>query len=110
WLLLLNPNHYVYYFWKNDPGVTESVSLIVLVLLLATVFWLLHFFVKNRIARWGFLLVLTWPINSFLIDYAKVSVIDVAVKRGWRLLALILVGSALLILCWRYEKKVIATA
>jgi hypothetical protein len=110
WLILLNPNHYVYYFWKNDPGVTEFVSLIVLVLVLASVFWLLHRVVNKRIARLGFLLVLTWPINSFLIDYANISFVDNALKSGWKLSALLLVGAVLLILCWRYQKQLVAAA
>jgi hypothetical protein len=108
WLILLNPSHYVYYFWKDDPGFTELITLVVLILLLAIVFWSLRRFAGSRLTRWIFLLVLTWPINSFLIDYAKVSVIEKAIQSRWSLLALVAVTVVLLFLGWRDQKRMIA--
>jgi hypothetical protein len=111
WLILLNPTHYVYYyFWKNDPGFTELITLIVLILVLALVFWSLRRFARSRLGRWMFLLVLAWPINSFLIDYVKVSVIDSAVKSRWSLLALFALAAVLLFLSWHYQTQMVAGA
>ncbi|HEY6805189.1 MAG TPA: sulfatase-like hydrolase/transferase [Pyrinomonadaceae bacterium] len=108
WLILLNPNHYVYYFWKNDPGFSELISLVVAVLLLATLFWIARRLLKGRVVRWAFLVVLTWPVNSFLIDYAKLSVLESALKSHWGIFVLVMIAGALLFLIWRKQDQMIA--
>jgi hypothetical protein len=110
WLILLNPNHYVYYFWKNDPGFIELSSLVVSILLLASLFWIARRLSQGRVVRWLFLLVLTWPVNSLFIDYAKLSILEAALKTRWGIFVLVALAGALLFLVWQKQDQVIAAA
>ena len=37
WLVLLNPQHYTYYNWPQDPGLVEIKALVICILVLETI-------------------------------------------------------------------------
>jgi hypothetical protein len=90
WLILLNPNHYIYYHRDEYPDYVEFTALVLLILALATLFFLLALFTRRtrqpavrQIARAGFLLTILWPVNCFIHDYLKIEVSDVLSRSRW---------------------------
>jgi len=110
WLVLLNPYHHVYYFWKENPGLVEVETLTVAILCLAAVFWLCSSIVRKsknsrlyKFAQIGFLLCLGWPINSFLTDYLFVPPGEL-VRKGFPQLAIAaLIAIVLILVLVRYS-------
>ncbi|PWT87786.1 MAG: hypothetical protein C5B55_14235 [Blastocatellia bacterium] len=114
WLILLNPSHYVYYYWPSDPGWVECEALVIDVLLLAVVFWLLSSFALHfrsstlrRIGTVLFVLSLAIPFTSFFTDYLQVPLSSlIGGHRGW-LLVLILFAGLLCFALYRYPNRVV---
>jgi hypothetical protein len=117
WLVLLNPQHYTYYFWPAHPGYVEFQALALAILTLALLFWL-GATVVNRteskraaaLARAAFLVTLILPINSFVIDYLRVSLFNLMLSRWWVLLLSIWLGVAILWLTYRYNRPLTRVA
>jgi len=117
WLILLNPNHYVYYHREKYPGYVEFTSLALLIVSLATLFFLLALLRRRishpavgQIARVGFLLTILWPISSFLHDYAKIQVFSIFMASRWLLALSLIAGVAILVLVSRYLKQSVKVA
>jgi len=77
WYILLNPGHYSYYHWQNNPGYTEFIALAADILGLAIIFWLsvvlLRVFKSPRwekLGRWAFLAILTIPFTAIFHEHA----------------------------------------
>jgi hypothetical protein len=112
WLVLLNPYHHVYYFWKENPGLVEVESLTFAILCLAAVFWLSSLVVRRfknrrlyRLAQLGFLLCLGWPINSFLTDYLQVPPGDLFRKGLLQVAIAVLIAIVVVLVLLRYSKQ-----
>lgn len=117
WLVLLNPQHYAYYYWKADPGYIESISLVVVVMALAAVFWLgAGLLLKWRnpvsitVVRVTFLTLLIWPLNSFLIDYLRTPILGLLLHKRALLIVVALVAIALFVVVLRKLEKVVSAA
>ena len=117
WLILLNPNHYIYYHWERYPGYVEFTALALSIVGLATLFFLLALLTRRirhpairQIARVGFLLALSWPISSFLHDYAKIEVSNVLRGSRWIAGLSVIAGLAALVLVGRYLTKAFRVA
>jgi hypothetical protein len=117
WLILLNPNHYVYYHWEQYPGYVEFTALGLSIVSFATLFLLLGLLTcrgrhpaVRQIARVGFLLTILWPVNSFLHDYAKTEASSLLRGSRWLAALSLIAGLATLVLVGRYLKQAVRVA
>lgn len=112
WLVLLNPQHYTYYNWPQDPGLVEIKALVICILVLAFVFWLAAN-IAGRIssrrvsepARLAFLLLLILPLNSFLEDYLGISISNFLIERRRLLLVAFALGVVALVIAYRHTER-----
>src|SRR5213593_2345577 len=114
WRVLLNPGHYSYYYWKNHPGFTEIIALILDVLLLAVLFWAGFIIARGfdgvllKGARAVFISLLIIPLNSLRISDTKLDDVDLFGSLGRAhvmFLGCILLVTILLLL-WRWSKQI----
>src|SRR5436309_5883671 len=83
WQILLNPSHYFYYYWKNYPGFTEIIALVLDILLLAVLFSVgiaaTRRFGKGALAKGArvlFVLLLVIPLNSIRLGGGSLNDLD----------------------------------
>jgi hypothetical protein len=112
WLVLLNPQHYTYYNWPQDPGLVEIIALVICILLLGFLFWLaasVAVRIKSPrvsdIARVALLLTLILPLNSFLEDYVGISISNFVIERKWLLLVAFALGVVALVFVYKYNQR-----
>jgi hypothetical protein len=117
WLVLLNPQHYMYYHWPAHPEYVEFQALALAILTLALLFWLGATVVDRSgsrraaaVARAAFLVTLILPINSFIIDYLRVSVLALLLSRWWTLLLGICLAVAIVWITYRYNRQLTRVA
>lgn len=113
WWILLNPQHYTYYFWRADPGLVEFEALGLDILLLAIVFWLSTLAVyrfrsplMSNLFSCAWLLLLVIPINSVFFAYLDESALAWLTSGKWRLVAGVVTAPPFLFLLWRNGKKI----
>lgn len=111
WLVLLNPSHYTYYYWPQNPGYVELGALLLDIALLGSIVWMVSTLVLgwrsasfSRIASFCLPLSLVIPLNSFFGDYLHLSLSGGVLSRRWIQVVLILLFFALLMLWFRFWK------
>ena len=105
WQILLNPNHYSYYNWRNIPGLIEFAALAVDIFLLAALFWVLITVARRwekplimELARWATLLILIIPIDSLLHMDRGTTLLGAPLDKKRLLLALVVSVAMLIVL------------
>ncbi len=117
WQVLLNPGHYSYYYWKNYPGFTEIIALILDILLLAVLFSV-GITVTRRLGRGAlakgarvlFVLLLVIPLNSLRVGSTSLNDLNLFgfVGRTLVVSGCLLLGAILLVL-WRWSSGITRT-
>lgn len=117
WLVLLNHYHYAYYNWPADPGFIEIEALIICILLLGFLLWLAASILRKtqsngalQIGRIALLFSLILPINSLFADYLKVSLFGFLTTRRWLLFAALPAAVGLVIIFYRYQRRLFNAA
>src|SRR5207247_8472321 len=118
WQVLLNHGHYSYYYWKNYPGFTEIIALILDILLLAVLFWV-GITVTRRLGtgavakatRVLFVLLLVIPLNSLRVGGTSLhdlNLFGVLARTPVVVSGCLLLGAILLVL-WRWSSGITRT-
>ena len=112
WLVLLNPQHYTYFNWPQDPGLVEIKALVICIVVLAFLFWLAAIVVErirsrraSDVARLAVVLVFIIPLNSFLEDYAGISISNPLIERRWLLLVAFAIGVVGLVIAYKHNQR-----
>lgn len=112
WLVLLNPQHYTYFNWPKDPGLVEIKALVICIVVLAFIFWLAAIVVAriksrrvNDLARLAVVLIFILPLNSFLEDYAGISISNILIERRWLLLVAFGLGVVALVIAYKHNER-----
>ncbi|PYU93242.1 MAG: hypothetical protein DMG08_10740 [Acidobacteria bacterium] len=115
WRILLNPGHYSYYYWKNYPGFTEIIALVLDILLLAALFSVgitaTRRFGKGALAKGArvlFVLLLVIPLNSIRLGGGSLNDLDLFtfLRRTQVMVLGCLLLAAILLVLWRWSSVI----
>ena len=115
WQILLNPGHYFYYYWKNYPGFTEIIALVLDILLLAVLFSVgiaaTRRFGKGALAKGArvlFVLLLVIPLNSIRLGGGSLNDLDLFtfLRRTQVMVLGCLLLAAILLVLWRWSSVI----
>ena len=111
WLVLLNPAHYAYYNWPEYPGFIEFIALGVAIVLLTLLFWVAANVVHKArsrslliTSRLLLLLSLVLPLNSFLADYANISVFEFLQAHRWLMLPTLALSAVMVLVIFLFNR------
>lgn len=112
WLVLLNPQHYTYFNWPQDPGLVEIKALVICIAVLAFLFWLGAIVVArirsrrvSDIARLALVPIFILPLNSFFEDYLGISISNFLIERRWLLLVALAIGVVALVFAYKHNQR-----
>jgi len=112
WIVLLKPSHYLYYNWREDPGLNEIMAVTIAVLSLTSLFWVGTVVVRrirsrviHELARFLFLITPILPLNSLSQDYFQFSFFSFFWGRLWLRLSFLGVSILVLIFLYRYRRS-----